>query len=99
MPKNNKFEVYPGKILVSPIRTDGILAEALAEGSDANSFEEMGIVMDVGAGVKFVKKGDTVFFVKWGIEKTPEINGKAYYVIPDSIEFIIGKISNGAKRK
>ncbi len=92
------FEVYPNKILIEPIKSDMILED------DNNNFEEMGIVVQAGKGVKFAKVGDTLFFVKWGVEKTPEINGISYFVVPDSAEFIIGRIGtkpkkSGAKKK
>ena len=83
------FMVAPGRILVQPIVAESFLQ------NDNNNFEEMGIVLQIGQGcTKFLSIGDTVFFIKEASEKTPEVNGEQFYVVLESPEFILGKISN-----
>lgn len=86
------FTPYPDKIQIEPIKQDTML---LTEG---NQFQEMGKVIAVGSLVKFVKKGDILYFSSWGVSKTPEINGKQYYVVSESSDFILGKESKNAPK-
>ena len=85
------FIPYSDKIQIEPIKQDAILV------SDGNQFQEMGKVIAIGSKVKFVKRGDIVYFSSWGVSKTPEIDGVVYYVVPESSDFILGK-QNGSKK-
>ncbi len=80
------FECYPHKICVEPLKEKSFFE---SEGG----LQEMGKVVSVGKGVTFVKKGDTLFFSSWGCDKTPEVDGKVYYIVSDTAEFILGKIN------
>ncbi len=80
------FTPFWDKIVVEPIVKKGFLV------SDQPPLEEMGKVIAVGKSVKFVKVGDTLCFSSWGVNKTPEINGKVYYVVPEQSDFIQGKL-------
>lgn len=79
------FTPYYDKIQIEPIKQDLMLV------SEQNQYHEMGKVVSVGSKVKFVKKGDIVYFDSWGCKKTPEEDGKSYYVISCSDTFILGK--------
>jgi len=85
------FRPYYDKIQIEPIKVDAMLV------SDTNQFQEMGKVIAVGEMVEFVKKGDIVYFSSWGASKTPEIDGKQYFVVADSSDFILGK-EDGRKK-
>lgn len=86
------FIPFAGKIVIEPIKQDNML---VAEG---NQFQEMGKVLAVGVGVKFVKKGDIVYFDSWGCSKTAEEDGTSYYIVPCNDKFILGK-KNGPKQQ
>lgn len=80
-----KFIPYKDKIVVQPITKKSFLL------NDQKPLEEMGKVIAIGKDVKFVKVGDTLFFSSWGVQKTPEVDGVEYYVVPERSEFITGK--------
>jgi co-chaperonin GroES (HSP10) len=86
------FIPYLTKIQVEPVKKDTMLM------SDQKDYQEMGKVIAVGSKVKFVKKGDLLYFTSWGVDKTPEVDGKSYYVVEESSAFILGKESNGPKK-
>lgn len=91
----NKFVPYPDKIHIEPFKND---EDSILRGEE-NSFQEMGKVIAVGKDVKFCKVGDTIFFSSWGTLKTPEVKGVQYYVVSDSPQFILGKLSKGDGRE
>lgn len=80
-----KFIPYPDKIEVQPtVRKTVVHMD--------KSFKESGLVLSVGADIKFVKPGDTLFFVAHGIWETPEdTNGVKHYVVSEQSEYILGK--------
>lgn len=78
------FTPYPGKIEIEPITPDTVLL--LQE-----AYEEMGRVIQVGEGVTWIEPGDVVFFLAYGVEQTPDYQGKIHYVVPATDKFIIGK--------
>lgn len=82
--KSKTFVPFPNKIVVEPIKAETFLQVE-------NNYEEMGKVISVGKGVTFVKPGDTIFFRAFGCDKTPEVDGKVYYVVEVSPQFILGK--------
>lgn len=79
------FKPYHNKIQIEPIKKDTMLM------TEQKDYQEMGRVIAVGENVRFVKKGDLLYFTSWGVDKTPEIDGKSYYVVEDSSAFILGK--------
>lgn len=80
------FTPFAGKIVFERIEQDSVILQ------DGNKYEEMGRVVQVGEGVTFVKEGDVIFFLAYGVEQTPKYNGQNYYVVPCDAKFLIGKI-------
>jgi co-chaperonin GroES (HSP10) len=78
-----KFTPWHDKILVEPIKDDSFL-------NPDQSKEEMAKVVAIGKSVKDIRVGDTVFFRGYGLWTTPEVDGKKYYVVTVSPEFILG---------
>ncbi len=78
------FTPYIGKIWFEPIKQDSVIL------SEEAQIVEAGKVLGVGEGVEFVKEGDTIFFLGYGAEKTPEMDGKVYWTVRDCPEFIMG---------
>lgn len=83
--KKKTFVPYFDKVQIKPIEDDSVLK------GEGDSFLSVGIVIAVGSDVNFLKKGDTVFFVAYGVDKTPEIDGEQFYVVSQKSEFILGK--------
>lgn len=86
---NKKFIPFYDKVQIRPFKRDNWVPD--------ESLLEKGEVLAVGDACKFLKKGDTVFFVSWGLDKTPDENGESYYVVPEKSEFILGKYGAGKK--
>lgn len=82
------FIPYPGKIHFLPIKQESIIA------SDKDTLVEAGKVISVGEGVTFVKPGDTVFFLVYGAEETPEMDGEKFWTVADDPRFMMGKLEN-----
>lgn len=80
-----KFICYPNKIEIIPLEKEGFF-------KTEQNLEERGKVISVGKDVKFVKIGDIIYFSSWGLNITPEVEGVKHYVIPDTADFILGKI-------
>lgn len=80
-----KFTPYIGKIWFEPIKKDDIIA------NDRDTVIEAGKVLGIGEGVTFCKEGDTIFFLAYGAEETPEVDGKTYWTVRDCPEFLMGK--------
>lgn len=85
-----KFVPFPTKILITP-------SEQLDAFGNSTGLIEKGIVEEIGKEVKFLKKGDTVYFNSFGCDKTPEEDGKSFYVVEESSPFILGKISKNVR--
>lgn len=79
-----KFIPYPNKIWFEPQIKETVLL------SEEKQVVEIGKVLGVGEGVTFVKEGDTIFFLHYGVECTPEVEGKRYWTVRDCPEFIMG---------
>jgi len=73
------------RIQIEPIEKKEILTT-----SDKN-LTEIGNVIAVGDDVGFVDVGDVLIFTSWGVDKV-EYEGKFYYFLLESDEFILGKI-------
>ena len=84
------FQPFYDRILIEPTKHESMLI------SEQNI--ESGTVIATGGKVSFVKKGDTVYFAPWGLDKTPEVDGVRYYVVQENSDFILGKI-NGQKKQ
>lgn len=80
-----KFICYPGKVHFEPIKQESVIL------SDEDNIVEAGKVIEVGEGVTFVKPNDIIFFLRYGAECTPEMEGKKYWTVRDCPEFIMGK--------
>lgn len=87
-----KFIPYPGKVEIAPMREDSMVKGEL------DSKLEMGTVISAGAGCRFLRKGDTVFFAKWGFSETPDDQEQKHFVVEEDSRFILGKYE-GAKAK
>lgn len=85
----NKFIPFYDRVQIRPFKRDSWVPD--------ESLLEKGEVIAVGEKCTFLKKGDTVFFTSWGMDKTPDEDGEPYYVIPEKSEFILGKY-HGKKR-
>jgi co-chaperonin GroES (HSP10) len=79
------FVPYPGKIWFEPIKQESVIL------SDDDNIVEAGKVLGIGEGVEFCKEGDTIFFLRYGAEETPEIDGKKYWTVASDSRFIMGK--------
>lgn len=79
------FVPYPKKIHFEPIEKDDIIA------NDRDMVIEAGKVIGVGEGVTFCKEGDVIFFLAYGAEETPEVDGKTYWTVADDSRFLMGK--------
>lgn len=82
------FKPFPGKIEIEPIDNQGLI---LAH----EKYEEVGKVIQVSKkhwwSRSEFKPGDIVFFLAYGVEQTPEYEGKVHYVVPCNDKFVIGK--------
>lgn len=76
------FTPFHNKIEFVPITKETIL------GGDEKL--EMGTVVAVGRDVVGIQTDDIIFFVKWGVFETPEVDGVVHYVIEASPEYILG---------
>ncbi len=81
------FEPFPGRIHFQPDKEKGIL---LAVSGDV---QESGTVINPGTS-SFFKEGDTITFLRWGAEVTPEIDGKEYWTVREDVAFITGRARN-----
>lgn len=86
-----KFIPYEDKAVIEPIHQEGIIITA------DERFLECGIVIAVGDKVKFLKKGDSVFFDAWGHTKIKDSDGKEFHVISCNEEIIFGKYESKQK--
>lgn len=82
------FTPFYNKILFSPIKLDYIIQ------NDKEAAIEAGKVLAVGSEVTFVKEGDTVFFLAFGAEQTPELDGQSYWTVACDSRFVMGKIEH-----
>lgn len=80
------FVPYYNKIVFEPVKKESIIA------NDKDSAIEAGTVVSVGRDVDFVKEGDTIFFLAYGAEQTPEMDGKSYWTVAAESAFIMGKM-------
>lgn len=80
------FIPYYNKIVFEPLKKDSIIA------NDKDSAIEAGTVISIGRDVDFVKEGDTIFFLSYGAEETPEYEGKKYWTVAAESAFLMGKI-------
>jgi hypothetical protein len=80
------FTPYAGKVEIEPMQTGEKFIM-----SDREEFPELGRVIQVGEGVGFVKPGDVIFFIAYGMEQTPDFEGKTHYVVSMDSRFVIGK--------
>lgn len=85
-----KIIPYYDKIEIQPLRKETLLL------NEGQNLEEIGKVISVGSKVKFVKPGDVILFSNWGCVKVM-VDDKEHFIVPDSSEFILGKI-NVAKK-
>lgn len=81
------FVPYPSKIWFEPQKQEAVIL------SDSDQIVEAGKVLGIGEGVTFCKEGDTIFFLRYGAEETPEIDGKKYWTVRDCPEFIMGRMN------
>lgn len=91
--ENNMFIPYPDKILIEPIKEESLLV------ADSQSLQEKGVVIEVGSAVKFVKKGDIVYFDSWGCSKSKGEGDTIYYTVPCNEKFILGKENGSIKKR
>lgn len=82
---DTKITPFGNNILVKPTEKKQILV------SDQGSLCEYGEVMAIGDDVQKIKVGDTIGYTIFGINSL-EIDGKKHYFVPETAEFILGKI-------
>ncbi len=80
-----RFIPFPDKIVIEPFEHPGYMP------LNEEMFEEMGTVVTVGTNVTFCRKGDVLFFLAHGCDKTTEVEGKRFYVVTEHSGFILGK--------
>lgn len=88
-----RFIPFPDKIVIEPFTHPSYIP------TDDEMFEEMGTVISVGSSVTFCRKGDVIFFLAHGSDKTPEVDGKRWYVVTEHSSFILGKYAKEKKEK
>jgi co-chaperonin GroES (HSP10) len=92
-----KFIPYPDKILIKPIKDETFLAQ------QSERIEEKGKVIAVGIDVKFVEKGDIVYFNAWGHKlirgEDIDLPEESYYLVSEIPEFILGKVAKHKKKE
>lgn len=76
---------YGSRILVKPAAKTQVLV------SDAGTLCEYGKVVAVGPDVLYVKEGDTIGFVVWGIEKL-DVRDEIFYFLDEKSDYILGFI-------
>jgi hypothetical protein len=80
------FIPFPGRIVFEPMSAESIY-------SSTDDMIEAGTVVKT-EGTEFVKEGDTICFLRWGAEETPEVEGKKYWTIIEDKRFIMGVLRN-----
>ncbi len=80
------FTPFFGKVEIEPMQTGEKFIM-----SDKEEFPEMGRVVQCGPDVTWVKPGDVIFFIAYGMEQTPDFEGRTHYVVGMDQRFIIGK--------
>lgn len=79
------IQPFGRNILVKPAEKKQILV------SDRGTLCEYGEVIAIGEDVDAVKIGDTIGYTVFGINKL-EINDEVHYFVPQTDEFLLGKI-------
>lgn len=74
-------------LIVKPIYKKQVLV------SDTPSLTQIGEVIAVGPEVKFLKVGDKIAFVLWGLNTT-ELDGEDVFTVPEMGQFILFKIED-----
>ena len=86
----NTIIPFGKNILVKPIQKKQVLI------SDVGTLCEYGEVIAVGDEVSKIKEGDIIGYTVWGINSfvidDGTANGSKHYFVPESSEFILGKI-------
>lgn len=78
-----KFIPFKNKVEISLVKTDGFLGQ--------DNISNCGVVISVGEGVKFCKKGDTIYFREYGLDKVKDKDEVEHFFVEISEEFILGK--------
>jgi co-chaperonin GroES (HSP10) len=79
-----KFKPYYDKIEIKPVKQEAFMP------TDDQKFIEVGKVIAVGSRVKNIKIGQTIYFLAYGCDQTPEIDGVTHYVVTADPRFILG---------
>lgn len=77
------IKAYKNNILFVPKEKKRVMGETATK-------RLYGDVLDVGEDVKDIKKGDTIYFTKWGTWKVEKEDGTEDWYIPDDPYFILG---------
>ena len=78
------FTPFPKRIWFEKLTTEKAF-------SSEGELVEAGKVLGVGEGVTFVKEGDTVYFLAFGVEVAKDMEGNEYNTVLEDNRFIIGK--------
>lgn len=78
-----KIKPFGDQILVSPIEDKRVLGE--------RSLCEYGEVIAVGADVKYIKPGDKIGFLVWGLNSL-KIDDEKFYFVQETPEFVLGTV-------
>lgn len=60
--------------------------------SDDDKLVEAGKAIAVGPLCTFIQPGDTFFFLAYGAEVTPDVEGERYWTVAEDSAFIMGKL-------
>lgn len=90
---SRRFIPFPDKIVIEPFAHPSFVP------TDDDMYEEMGTVISVGSAVTFCRKGDVIFFLASGGDKTAEVDGKRLYVVTEHSSFILGKFAKKKKHE
>lgn len=81
------FTPFPGRVHFQPHKEKGPLMAV------AGDVQESGTVIDPGTST-FFKKGDSITFLRWGAEVTPDMDGEEYWTVREDVAFITGKVTD-----
>lgn len=80
--QTSSIRPFGRNILVEPEKNKAIIGESLCQ---------YGKVLAVGEEVKYIKVGDTIGYLTWGLNDIT-IDDTKYYIVPETDEFILGRI-------
>lgn len=83
----NNWKPYGNNILISPKEKKKVIG-------NTEKYYLYGEVLDVGEDVKKIKKGDTIGYTLWGLNKIVMEDNTEYFFVQDNPDFILGVYEN-----